>query len=208
MCQEKRKIIFPLALAVLAIYCRAALALGAGPQQYSADMLSRSGGQTVQSKVYVSGQKMRTEMSGNIAIIRMDKNVSWIIMPAERTYMEQPIDQRTLPKTSQEFTGEIERVSQGKEIVDGKPAEKFQVTYTEGGNRTSAYQWILDSGFPVKMQALDGSWSVEYKNVNLGPQPDTLFEVPAGYEKFAMPSAGAGGMSSLKDIMSQAEKYE
>lgn len=27
---------------------------------------------------------------------------------------------------------------------------------------------------------------IEYKNINTGNQPDSLFEIPAGYSKFAM----------------------
>jgi hypothetical protein len=54
------------------------------------------------------------------------------------------------------------------------------------------------------MEAVDGSWSVEYKNVSLGPQPDSLFEVPEGFQKATMPSFGSGsGMPSLDDVMSQ-----
>jgi hypothetical protein len=36
---------------------------------------------------------------------------------------------------------------------------------------------------------------MEYKNINTGKQPDSLFEVPAGFQKFAM------GMPSMKDMM-------
>jgi hypothetical protein len=28
---------------------------------------------------------------------------------------------------------------------------------------------------------------MEYRNIKLGPLPDSLFELPAGYEKMAMP---------------------
>jgi hypothetical protein len=45
-----------------------------------------------------------------------------------------------------------------------------------------------DIKFPVKMAAVDGSWTMEYKNIKLGSQPASLFELPPGYNKMAVPS--------------------
>jgi hypothetical protein len=99
-------------------------------------------------------------------IIRADKNVAWIIMPSEKMYMEQPIDKTTAPKTSKEMEGETERVSLGKEAVNGAQTEKFRVTYQNAKGQESIYQWLTNSGFPVKMEAVDGSWGMEYKNIS------------------------------------------
>ena len=54
----------------------------------------------------------------------------------------------------------------------------------------AAYQWIKDGQIPVKVEAVDGSYSMEYKNISTGAQPAELFEVPADYEKMSMPSLG------------------
>jgi len=62
---------------------------------------------------------MRTEMPGNVVIMRLDKNLTWIIMLQQRMYMEQALKPKDLPKTSKELGGEIERVSLGMETVDG-----------------------------------------------------------------------------------------
>jgi len=195
-------------VALLAMYFHKVCTAGEDFRNYSADMVSSAGGETVKGKMYLSGEKIRVEVAGSVMITRLDKSVSWMLMPAERMYMEQPIDRNKLPKASKEFEGETERVSLGKEMVDGKPAEKFKVTYTQNGAPASAYQWVLDSGFPVKMAAVNGSWSVEYRNVVFSAQPDSLFEPPADYQKFDMPSMGGAGIPSLGDIMSQAEKSE
>ena len=84
----------------------------------------------------------------------------------------------------------------GSETVDGRPAQKFKITYTQNGRQESVYQWVGDSEIPLKIQALDGSWSVEYKTLSMAPQSDSLFEVPDGYQKFTMPvmPAGTSGM--------------
>jgi hypothetical protein len=176
-------------------------------QQFSADMLSRGAGPSQTTKICVSGKKSRMEVAGTTTIIRLDKNVMWILMSSENMYMEQPLDLKMVPKTSEKMEGEVERVPLGKEAVDGVQADKFKVTYEEAGSKQGMYQWLAPSGFPLKMEAVDGSWSVEYKNVSLGPQPDSLFEVPEGFQKATMPSFGSGsGMPSLDDIMSKAGK--
>ena len=48
---------------------------------------------------------------------------------------------------------------------------------------------------PVKTAALDNSWEMEFKNIRTGSQPESLFEVPAGYKKLST------GMPSMQDIM-------
>ncbi len=159
---------------------------------FSADMVSRSQGQQVEGKIYFSEGKARMEMMQTIMITRLDRKVSWMIMTSEKMYMEQPFDPSVTAKVSKEMPGELERVPLGAETVDGKPAQKFKVTYSQNGRQDSIYQWIGASDFPVKVEATDGSWSVEYRNVTVGPQPDSLFEVPDGYQKFAMPSLPAG----------------
>ena len=160
---------------------------------FSADMVSTMDGQTVRAKLYTTGQKTRMEMQENIVITRLDRNVSWVVMPAQGMYMEQPINPRQMAHTSKEFPGETERVSMGTETVDGNPAEKFKVTYTESGASQSVYQWIRDGRFPIKVQAVDGSWSMEFKDMRIGAQPDSLFEVPAGFQKLAIAGFGQNG---------------
>jgi hypothetical protein len=57
----------------------------------------------------------------------------------------------------------------------------------------NTYQWMAtDINFPVKTAAVDGSWSMEYKDIKLGSQPDSLFELPAGYQKMSIPSMPPG----------------
>lgn len=94
------------------------------------------------------------------------------------------------PKTSKNFDGEIERTSLGAETVNVWQTEKFKVAYTEGKGIVSVYQWLNNAQIPVKVEAVDGSWSMEYKNISTAAQPADFFEVPAGYEKMVMPSFG------------------
>ena len=168
------------------------LAARAEAQEFSADMISRTGKEVVNARIYVAKDKVRMETPESIMIVRRDKDLSWMVMPADKMYMEHPVDVSSSPKVAANFDDEIERVAMGTEDVDGQPAEKFKVTYREKNKTASVYQWLRGGQIPVKVEAVDGSWGMEYKNLKTGPQSAELFEVPAGYEKFSMP--GLGGM--------------
>lgn len=172
-------------------------------QEFSADMVSTMEGKTMTTKVYASPEKVRMEMPKDMTmIVRKDKNVSWMIMPSEKKYMENSIDFSKMPKVSKNFEGEVERASMGTDTVNGQPVEKFKVTYTNMGKSISVYQWLKDGQFPVKIEAIDGSWSTEYKNISTASIPADMFEPPAGFEKIVMPDMssmmkGMGGMKGM-----------
>ena len=166
------------------------LAARAEAQEFSADMISRTGKEIVNARIYVAKDKVRMEMPESIMIIRRDKSLSWMVMPADKMYMEHPVDMSSSPKVAAQFDDEIERVAMGTEDVDGQPAEKFKVTYLEKGKNVSVYQWLRGGQIPVKVEAVDGSWGMEYKNLKTGPQSAEFFEVPADYQKFSMPGLG------------------
>ncbi len=158
-------------------------------KQFSADMLMQGSQGAMQSKLYVGDQKTRMEMPQAVTILRLDRGLSYMLMPEQRMYMEHPLDMSLVTQTSTNMPGETERKPLGKESVNGVSADKFQVTYNEPGKAPqSMHQWIGPNDIPIKMASLDGSWSVEYSNIQVGPQPNALFEPPADYEKFAMPN--------------------
>lgn len=162
--------------------------------EFSADTVMTSGGMKTTGKIYFSGERFRMDMkspSQMTTITRLDKKVVWSIMPQQKMYMEIPFNPKRQPMVKDKVQGEIDRKLLGTAEIDGHPAKKYLVTYKAGGEKTQIYQWIAtDLNFPVKTEAVDGSWSQEYRNIKLGNQPDSLFKVPAGYKKFQMP----GGM--------------
>jgi hypothetical protein len=161
------------------------------PENYSADMVMTGEGRATQAKVFISDKKTRMEMMGNTIITRMDLGVSWVIMASENMYMEQPIDPKMALQTGGDASSEVERISLGADFVNKQPAEKFKVTYSSSRGNEAVYQWMAGgSMIPVKIASIDGSWTVEYRNINTAPQPASLFEVPAGYQKFSMPNMG------------------
>jgi hypothetical protein len=162
---------------------------------FSADMISTAQGRSFQGKIYISKDKTRMETPESISITRLDKKVVWVLMPKDKMYMEQPVDPSKTVATSEKNSNEIERKLIGKEMIDGRMADKYQVVYSENGKKLTMFQWIAAGlKIPVKTAAADGSWTMEYKNIKIGKQPDSLFEVPGDYQKFSMQ------MPSMKDI--------
>lgn len=174
-------------LLVAAVLLGGAVAGAFAYQGFSADIVSAHGKETMTGKIYVGRDKMRFESAGMVSITRMDKKVVWLLMPTEKMYMEQAIRLDNVVPSAEPAAGEVERTLLGTETVNGKAANKYRITVQTDGKKHSMYHWLAaDSGLPLKMAAIDGSWWQEYRNIQVG-EPDTaLFEVPAGYKKFAM----------------------
>ena len=173
----------------LVVGCVLGLAASASAFDFAADVVGQSEQGAMTGKMYAQGGNVRMEMAQAVTITRLDKKVVWILMPSEQMYMEQPLNPRDAVMSGAARSDEAQRQSLGPDTVDGKPTEKFQVTYAYEGTSSSVYEWIEPSlGMPIKVAAVDGSWWMEYRNVTTGPQDAALFEVPGGYQKFAMPS--------------------
>jgi outer membrane lipoprotein-sorting protein len=166
-------------------------------QEMSATVVNVSGGKTMTSKFYMKDGKVRMEMEaagGMYTIVRKDLKKVWMIMPSAKSYMEieEGKEQQRLPE--EKMKGEVSRKEVGKEVVDGHPTTKYEITTKVEEKSMTFFQWLAtDINFPVKTAATDGSWTMEYKDIKIGGQPDSLFELPEGYKKTAIPSA-AGSM--------------
>ena len=185
-----RNIIFALALLVSVSF----FAVQSHAVDFSADTVYTAEGHKTTGKIYSKSDRFRMEMTGPqqmISISRMDKKVAWSIFPAQKSYMEMQLDPGMAPKT--EIRGEIERKQVGAETIDGHPAKKYLVTYKDGSKTAQIYQWMaMDINFPVKTADINNKWTQEFRNIKVGPQPDNLFELPAGYKKMQIPQMPAG----------------
>jgi outer membrane lipoprotein-sorting protein len=196
-------------LAVCVVVFVVSASAGASALEFSSDMVMTSQGQTHTSKVWAKENKFRMESGGQpgYTIMRVDKSVTWMVMPEQKAYMEMKLDPSKRPRSEEKVQGEVSRKLIGSETANGHPAKKYEVTYTEGGKTERMYQWIAtDINFPVRMAAIDGSWVLDYKNIKMAAQPDSLFEVPSGYQKTAMPGLGSFGRAAPEAAGEQAEK--
>ena len=191
-------------LAILCMTCTAVFA-----QEFSADMVSTEGKNATQhtAKIYVVKNKMRVDGMGEgnqqgSAIMNYDTQTMTVIMPQQHMYMDTKLDQGPMGQQQHKFMffqamdvenacpdwhkmtdrqgGSCSKV--GDDTVNGRPAVKYSTTDADGKTGTA---WIDKSlKFPVKWETKDGSGEV--KNIQEGSQPSSLFEPPAGYQKFDM----------------------
>jgi len=170
-------------------------------EDFSADMISTNQGMVFKGKIFSGQDKIRMEVPGSITIVRMDRQVMWLLMPKEKMYMEQPVDPTKAAATSDKVSGEIERKLVGKESIDGRMTDKYQIVYNQNGKKQTLFQWFTAGlSVPIKTAAADNSWVTEYKNIKTDRQPDALFEVPADYQKLSNP------MGPMKDMLEKFGK--
>ena len=153
---------------------------------FSADVFNTYQGQATQAKIFVQMEKIRMETPGieEYTILRTDKRVIWIVIPEEKTYIE--IQSSQPQGAGVKMKGEVSRQFLSSETVNGYATNKYEVHYLDKDTLHKAHQWIAsDLNYPIKISALDGSWSTEYRNIRIGLQPDNLFEIPQGFDKIS-----------------------
>lgn len=162
-------------------------------------MTGKNGSMTSNGKLYMSNGKVRMEMeTAGMKMITISKTPGEVYMynPTEKTAMKITTPQQSaeLPNEWAKADGDISGLKvMGEEKKDG--FDCLVVTTTTGDN---AKMWIRkDIGMPVRteMTTTDGNVVVEYKNYNIGAQPDNLFEIPADTQITTMPN-----MSNLPQV--------
>ena len=176
--------------------------LGAGLSQaaeFSALVVSRSGSQESQGKVYFQGEKMRREVSTPegqaINIARPDRQVMWVVLPGQKMYMEMPFQKSELGQAMAMPQDRAQMKLLGTETVNGYETEKYETVLKGNGKTVKSYMWVSKKlGVPIKMVSQDGKFSMEYKNIKEGGLPPGVFELPPGYQKMPMPQGVPQGM--------------
>jgi outer membrane lipoprotein-sorting protein len=186
-----KKLVSSLIILMLAVLLCCGLVFAASPE-FSADMvMTDAKGKTTTGRVYMKGyEKVRQELKSgddvSVTILRLDKKVSWTLMP-ENQYMEIAFNFDP-NQPNPDYKYEMKTI--GTETVNGYSCQVVEYVYKDK-KLGSLVQWIADDlGFAVKTQTKNSRGKVEstieYKNIVVGPQPDSLFEIPAGYKKFSM----------------------
>jgi len=184
--------------------------------EYSADMVMGNEQGSSTGKIYYAlGGKSRTEFNTQgttaITILRQDKKVAWVLMPAQKTYMEMGIDE-SKENTGQDFNDcDVDYSSLGEDTVNGIKATKNKTSVTCPDNvKYDGTMWISKDNIAVKMDTVavvDGNqvnMKYELKNLDIGKQDPSLFEIPEGYQKFSM--SNMSGM--FKAAQDQAAKSQ
>lgn len=166
-------------------------------KQMSFDMVMTmdGGGTAVKNtgKIYISDKKSRMEMEAlgmkMITIINA-QGECYLYNPEDKTAMKMnvPQDPMDLPNAWAAEDSDISKLQVvGEEKKDG--FDCLVITTTEDGE--GAKMWLRkDIGMPVRIEQTtpQGTAAIEYKNYNIGAQPDSLFEIPAGTTITTMPA--------------------
>jgi outer membrane lipoprotein-sorting protein len=185
--------------------------------EYSADMIMASDQGSTNSKIfYALGGKMRWEMSAQgqnvIMITRQDKKVAWTLMPQQSMYMEMSLTDAQKKTGDNVSDCDVDVSPQGSETVNGVLATKNKVAMScPNEAKYDGTMWVTKEGIMVKMDAVAGQGSnkghikIDLMNLKIGSQDTALFEVPAGYQKFAMGDISSMVKSQMEAAKAQAE---
>lgn len=159
---------------------------------FSAVIVTHHSGREMLGKVYVKGDKARWEMATPMgqttAIVRRDKQVMWMLMPGQKAYMEMPLSHEVFDNNLNVLKKSVTKKLLGTETINGEETEKYEVLANFGGQQIKSYAWISKKlGLPLRVETPDKSYVQEYKDIRLGEVDDGLFEIPAGFQKLAMP---------------------
>ena len=161
---------------------------------FSAEVIVEPRGEeTTTGKVYIKGDKVRQETvvdgETEVTVVRPDKQVTWTISPRSRTYMETPYqpEDRGFEEWNREKEQRTKLVGAG--TVSGIPCKRYEDV--QDGERI--YYWVSEK-LPFPLRVEDPDFKIEYRNIQEGPVDDSLFEVPPGYTRTAIPASyGAEG---------------
>lgn len=181
------------AVAAQGVYAANKLPMAEWPKAYSVEMEMTASGTKTATKMFVDGDKMRTEMNAGgmdmISITRKDKKKMYSLMPAMKMVTEMALPDTPAPAAAPAGPEPVvEKV--GSSTVNGVACTEYKVT--AGGATTN---WFLSSdNLPVRMVA-SGS-TTDWKNFKAGAQDAALFEVPAGYSAEGQAAAASADNSS------------
>jgi hypothetical protein len=163
-------------------------------EPFSSDVTCTVNGETHAGKMYSDGHSVRLEFQGllpgqkDIGFVRLDDAAGQALIPLMQAYSEYPYGTASdgqficyLPDAK------VESKPLGSELSEGQRCDKVLVTVSYKGNTYSSIEWRSRRlrGFVVKSQEADGQWSTEYRNVRLGAQSTSLFQIPVGYTRIA-----------------------
>lgn len=190
---------------VLTLWLAGAGAAQATPE-FSATMVQNAPDQEpMTSKLYVSGDAMREEttVQGQTRIRIHDKssNTMWLLNPDKKEYVEfsagqaqaqgAPDGEPPLPdepnSPCQQAASGLTCTKLGVEEVNGRSAVKWRFTASRDQQQAQWTEWFdQDLRIPIRGEGPQGMVR-ELQDIQVGPQPDHLFEVPADYTRIEMP---------------------
>lgn len=182
-------------LALIAIF--AVAVLGCHRQKtrsFTADISTAStvpGMPGLSGKLHMSGNHLRADWGQFADVFDIQQRTGWRVIPAAHGYQE--LGTKDLSTYAPEMTNgspcpnaQVPSACKlvGSEVMDGRTARKWDV-YSP--NRYHVYFWT-DAALNITLRmAIGDAASYEVKNLRHDSVPDSMFELPAGYQKLDRP---------------------
>ena len=198
----KNKAVFITLIAILLAIVTSTAALAV---ELSADMVISGMVHTSTGKIFIKDKLARFESTQagfkQINIMRGDKKVTWMLNEKDKTYweMKHPDNNASMLANPSDWEKAMLKLGTKKKIgtekVNGYDCDKYLFIYHDK-NKGTQTMWIskkLKIMIKVMHQIPNGgAITTEYKNIKVGNQPMSLFEIPKGYKKSQMPSMPRG----------------
>jgi hypothetical protein len=132
----------------------------------------------------------------SVMILRRDKQAGYMLMPAQKMYMQMDFAKAQQQSGGGQPADAVDITEVGAETIEGQATKKYKLIMKDGS--AGGFMWFTKDGIMVKMDAVVKSgrdksrMTMTLKNIKVGSQDASLFEVPAGYN--AMPSFGGMGV--------------
>lgn len=166
--------------------------------------------QTLETRLAVSGRKMRTEMDmtkmsnvpaadkegmkqmgmDQMVILALpEKSATYLVFPNLKSYCDVPVPSKG------NADGKLDKTELGSETVEKHPCKKSKLTLTDKDGKTAeALVWEAADlkGFPIQYQTVDDgqTTTTTFTDIKMGKPDASLFDLPAEYKKY-------GGMQEL-----------
>jgi hypothetical protein len=195
-------------MAIVTITLMAAYAVAAGAQEFSATGVARdTTGHVVKSKIYMSGKKVRAdpEETGTVneqaySILDLAQRTATVVNLGQKIYTQQSPAQA---RQSLQFYASgappcppegATCKDDGPETFNGRNAEKWEISQSLQGQTVLTRVWV-DTTLHVwtKVEVMAGATLVlsnELQDIQEGPQPASLFVIPAGFRDMPVPKRG------------------
>ena len=152
----------------------------------------------IESFVRQDGGKMRMEMNAGgmsaVVITREDTGKNYMLMPSMNMYRE--MDIKGLQESGNSDVDFSEASEVGREAINGYDCTKYKAKFKDKqGGQGGGYYWVSDDGILMKVDMIYQSRKqkgqrmiMEMRDVKIGPQDPSEFEVPAGYSEMGFGS--------------------
>jgi len=159
---------------------------------------------TINTRVYYKPGRVRDEMTIGgqkmITIRRFDLEKVWMLM-GQNMYMEVSPDKDSKRAPHYKL---ISREIVGPETVNGMETTKYESIYETSDGKFGGFTWYTKDNIAVKgflvhqTRGEKQRVKFEFTNLERGDQPDSMFEIPKGYQKLNM--GGFPGMPNTEGM--------